>query len=303
MGVRAAVAIAIEHGRRLCRDVPLCAAISRFIPPNPTYKLVLRTARIADGATQAVTVVRCPARVHAVAGRWHSCHHRPRGISPRRCGTREGRHGAQGHHHLCSDGLGGHRGKEPGGAGDADRDRAVRARCGEGGCCDRARSRPRSRIREGQHGARPLPRDRRPHPPERNGRRAEPHHRIRRPSQPRGRRSLRLRPGHHLHVPGTANCSCRRTAARDLQPRCGDHELGRRPRRQRHDQLAAPAPLHGRCHAGVGRRAGARSLRRGPRAACREPDREGPRRSRRASSSSASGSNGVHRRRRRRSPT
>ena len=185
----------------MCHSVPLYPALSRFIPPNPTYKLILRTARIAGGATQAVTVVRCPVRVRAVAGRWHSCHHRPRGISPRRCGAREGRHGAQGHHHLCGDGLGGHRGQEPGGAGDAGRDRAVRARCGEGGCRDRPRSRPRSRIREGQHGARPLPRDRRPHPPERNGRRAEPHHRIRRPSQPRGRRSLRLRPGHHLHVP------------------------------------------------------------------------------------------------------
>ena len=64
--------------------------------------------------------------------------------------------------------------------------------------------------------------------------------------------------------------------ARDLQPGRGDHELGRRARRQRHDQLAAATALHGRQHAGMGGGAGAGGLRRGRRAAGGEPDREGP---------------------------
>ena len=100
---------------------------------------------------------------------------------------------------------------------------------------------------------------------------------------------------------GAAPPARARPAAGDLQPRRGDDEFGRRPRRQRHDQRAAPSALHGRRHPRGRSPARARGV--STRATCGWPRIwwSAATSRRRVSSSSAWASNGARRRFRRRS--
>ena len=137
-------------------------------------------------------------------------------------GVNEGKHGAQGHHYLCGDGLGGHGGQEPGGARGAARsgesDRAMRLpssmrpisrpslrpsctftcaipRVGRPAWSSRHYRETAGRIRQSETDAWPVLRPAAssmviPSTRDRPVERAEPHHGLRRASQPRRRRPL-----------------------------------------------------------------------------------------------------------------
>ena len=136
------------------------------------------------------------------------------------------RHATQGHDLMRGDGVGGHAGPQPRGAGDPGADRAVGHRRRQGRRRHRSHPCARSEDHASEHGPCPLQGGRGSHSRQRQRRPHQPDHRAGCTLRAGRRGPAKARAGHDHQEPSRARPACGCSQARHLQPRHGQHEYG-----------------------------------------------------------------------------